>query len=112
MRRAGSTTNSSTPSASDRATVRNWALVIPVGRLAAGVSERTASSALKLRAEIPSARASNSEIAPRTTGSPRTAWRRVIEANARSMRAIEPSARRTATATREGERIMTPSITA
>ena len=61
---------------------------------------------------MPSPRVSKSETAPRTTGQPRGLKRRVTEAKGRSRKASVPSGRRTATAMREGERIMTPSMTA
>src|SRR5438445_2914206 len=110
---AGSTRNSSTPSASPTPTVSSWAAAMPVEGLAAlPDSARVSSSALKLSAVIPSESVSNSETAPRTTGRPSGLTRRVIETNGFSSVAIVPSGRRTATATREGERIMTPSITA
>src|SRR6266487_4284459 len=100
------------PRASETATVTSWAPLWAAEGLPAEASSRVASSALKLSAEIPSARVSNSETAPRTTGRPSTRSRRVTDENGFSIRAIEPSGRRTATATRDGERIMTPSMTA
>src|SRR5207249_7981006 len=55
---------------------------------------------------------SNSDMAPRITGSPSSFTRAVIETNGFSRMPSDPSGCRTATAIFEGERIITPSITA
>ena len=82
---AGRTTKNSTPSASDTATTRYWsALAHALGLSAVPPSSREASSALKLSAVMPSASVSNRDTAPRTTGSPSSFTRRVIDSNRRS----------------------------
>src|SRR5436305_54661 len=107
--RAGSTTNSARPSASETITVSSWpplsaADLAPdfLSVAPADFSSRTASSAEKPSAVIPRYKVSNSETAPRITGQPSGFTRCVIERNGRSMEPRVPSGRRTDTAMRDG----------